>query len=293
LTYYRAPLHFDKLIVVSERFHVKPLFRLFTGDGRFFVLAISQNAVRMLECTRYSYDEIDLAGVPKSMAQALPYDHPEKQTQFHTGTSAPGAGYPRPAIFHGQGVGVDDTKMNLLRYFRRIDKQLQELLPDEQAPLVLAGVEYLLPIYREASHSSHLIHEGIEGNPENLSGRKLHQQAWKIVHPLFNAAQKEAVMQYHRLSDSASDQASNDLEKIVPAAYAGRIETLLAATGVQHWGMFDPRTNKVQLHSEAKPGDEDLLDLAAVQTFLKKGTVYALDPKDMPDDSAVAAIFRY
>jgi hypothetical protein len=137
------------------------------------------------------------------------------------------------------------------------------------------------------------VEEGIEGNPEERSAEILHQRAWEIVHPLFTKAQQEATMQYQRLSNLKSEQASNNLGKIVSAAYGGRVETLFVAMSVQRWGMFDPQSSMVQLHEEAKPGDEDLLDFAAVQTILNRGTVYALEPEKMPEAALLAAVFRY
>lgn len=56
---------------------------------------------------------------------------------------------------------------------------------------------------------------------------------------------------------------------------------------------MDPGTAEVSVHEEAESGDGDLLDLAAVQTLLTSGTVYALDPEEMPDGATVAALFRY
>jgi hypothetical protein len=40
-------------------------------------------------------------------------------------------------------------------------------------------------------------------------------------------------------------------------------------------------------------GSGDLLDFAAAHTFLNGGTVYAVNPPEMPDDGPVAALFRY
>ncbi len=293
LRYYRLPLDFDALVVVSDHFHIKPLFPLFTADGHFFVLAISQNEVRLLQCTQYRAREVDLTGVPTSLAQALRFDDPEKSLQFHTDTSTPGGGGKRPAIFHGHGIGKDDAKSNVLRYFQEIDRGLQELLRDEQAPLVLAGVEYLLPIYQEANSYPYLVEKGIEGNPDELSAEVLHRRAWEIVYPLFAQAQEKAMVEYQRLSNVNSEQASDDLKKIVPAVYGGRVETLFVALGVQRWGRYDPQSGMVELHEEAKPGDEDLLDFAAIQTYLNGGTIYAVAPENMPGDSRIAAIFRY
>ena len=81
----RVPQSFQELAVVSDRFHLKPLLPLLTGDGRFYVLAISQESVRLLEGTRDSVAELDLSDVPQSLAEALKYDDPERQLQFHIG----------------------------------------------------------------------------------------------------------------------------------------------------------------------------------------------------------------
>jgi hypothetical protein len=289
--HYRLPFDFEQLVVVAERFHVKPLLPLLSGDGRFYVLAISQNEIRLLQGTRYSVGELDLEEVPSSLAEALRYDDPEKRFQFHTTTRTPGGRGERPAAFHGHGVGANDAKTDILRYFHRVDEGLQDLLHDEQSPLVLAGVDYLLPIYREANTHPRLVDEGIEGNPEEMRAEELHRQAWAIVHPLFLAAQKEAVAQYERLAGTG--QTSNDVREIVPAAYHGRVQTLFVAVGLQQWGSFDPGTNAIRLREEAEPSDEDLLDFAAVQTFLNGGTVYAVEPEKVPAETPLAAVFRY
>jgi hypothetical protein len=190
-------------------------------------------------------------------------------------------------------ASADDPKDYILRYFHWVDEGLRDLLRDVKAPLVLAGVDYLLPIYKEANTYPYLVDEGIEGNPEELRAEELHQRAWAIVQPRFLEAQKEASAEYKQLAGAGSEQASNDLKKVVRAAYHGRVETLFVAVGLQQWGTFDPETNTVQVHEEAEPGDEDLLDFAAVQTLLNGGTVYAVEPDKVPDEALLAAMFRY
>ena len=286
---YRLPLAFDELVVVSRRFHVKPLLPLLTGDGRFYVLALSQNEVRFLESTRYSVREVELKGVPQGLAEALRYDDKEQQLQFHTPTPV-GRGE-QAAVFHGQGVGADDAKTDILRYFRQIDRGLSALLKDERAPLVLAGVHYLLPIYKEANKYAHLVDEGVLGNPEGVSAEELHDHAWAIVEPHFLKAREEAYLRYEQLA--GTEQASNKLAKVVTGAYQGRIEELFVAVGIQQWGIFDSGAHRVHHHREAEPGDEDLLDFAAVHTLLHGGTVYAVAPDQVPDNTFIAAVFRY
>jgi hypothetical protein len=83
------------------------------------------------------------------------------------------------------------------------------------------------------------------------------------------------------------------VQKAVLAAHHGRIETLFVAVGVQVWGGFDPEKDRVEVHRSPEPGDEDLLDLAAIQTLLKSGTVYAVAPEEVPDQALLAAVLRY
>ncbi len=289
-TYYCLPINFQELVVVTDRFHLKPLLPLLTNDGRFYILALSQNQVRLFQGTRYSVSEISLENLLQNIAEALKYDHAQKQLQFHTGTSQAGGGE-RAAIFHGQGAGNDQQKDNILRYFRQVDKGLQELLKNQQAPLVLAGVEYLFPIYKEANTYPYLIDEGVTGNPDELKAQELHMLAWKILMPHFNQAQKAAVDRYEELAGTG--QTSNHIKEIVPMAYYQLVDTLFVAVGVQRWGNFTPDDNLVELHREQETQDEDLMDFAAIHTLLNGGTVYAVEPELVPDNAPLAAVFRF
>lgn len=286
--FYRLPLRFAEHLVVAERFHIKPLLPLFVGDGHFFVLALSQNQVRLLEGTPRSVDEIDLEGVPGSLAEAVKVDDLRRHLQFHTRTT--GGSGDRPAALHGHDP-ADEAKERILRFFHRLDEGLREVLRDERAPLVLAGVEYLFPLYREANTYPHLLDEGLAGNPEELNSSELHEMAWALVQPHFLQAQQEAAARYAQLAGTG--RTSNEIEEVVGAAYHGRIDVLFAAVGTHQWGRFDAQSGEVEMREEPEPGDEDLVDLASVHTLMSGGAVYAVPHEDMPDSTPVAAIFRY
>lgn len=78
------PVSFEEFVVVSDRYHVKPLLSPFAEDGRFYLLALSKNGVRLMQGTRFGVRELDLPEVPGSLAEALRYDDPEKSIQFRT-----------------------------------------------------------------------------------------------------------------------------------------------------------------------------------------------------------------
>ncbi len=289
---YRLPLGFDELVVTGERFHTKPLLPLFATDGRFFILALSQNEVRLIQCSLYGADEVDLTGVPLSLKEAMRFDDPESQLEFHIASNTPGkGGHLSSAIFHGHGVGTDDAKDNLLRYFQELDKGLNQRLKNEKGPLILAGVGYLLSIYREVSDYPLILTESIEGSPDRLSADSLHGRAIPIIEPLFEKDLAEAVKKYEELVGTG--QTSNDLEEIVIVAHEGRIGTLFVATDFQRWGAFDPDVRKVRLDGESEIKNQDLLDLAALKTLSSGGVVYAKKADELPGGAPVSAILRY
>ncbi len=283
--YYRLPYSFEELVVVTERFHIKPLLPLFSEDGVFYILAVSQNQVRLLQCTRYHVRESTPERVPSNLAEALKYDQPEKQHQFHT--TGPGG----LTISHGHGVSKDYDKVNILRYFQQVDRGLHEVLREEHSPLIVAAVDYLHPIYRDANTYHYLLDEGIEGNPDGLSDEALQEQAWAIVQPYFERGRTEALERYHEAITKGL--ATNDLKQAVLAAYDGRVSTLFVATGVQQWGQFDPERRKVLLYKERKPGVQDLLDFVTASTLTKGGNVYAVEREQVPGGTPIAALFRY
>ena len=283
--WYRAPLRFQELAIVADRFHVKPMLSLLAEDGHFFILALSQSEVRLFEATRESVTEVHLESLPTSMADALQLDEPEKTLQSRT--TGPGGA----TVFHGHGAGGDEAKDRIMRYFRQIDHGLRDFLRDERAPLVLAGVGYLLPLYREVNSYPQIPVEEIHGNPEEMPPDTLRERAWGIVAPRFAQAKQSAIDQYSRLRGTGL--ASSEIEVIIPAAVHGRVAVLFVAVGTQHWGVYDADSGALELHQEPLPGDEDLLNAAAMNTLATGGTVFAMQPQEVPGESAAAAVFRY
>ncbi len=150
-------------------------------------------------------------------------------------------------------------------------------------------MDYLHPIYLQANTYAQLLAQGIEGNPDRLSSKELHDRAWPLVKPLFETAQQRAAAQYRQLV--GTEHVSGDLEAVVAAAYAGRVETLFVALGRQVWGVFDATAGSTERHEEASQGDVDLLDFAAAHTLVHGRTVYAVEPDQVPSGTNVAAIF--
>jgi len=291
--YYRVPISLPEIAVVTNRFHLKPLLPLLT-DGQFLVLALSLKQVRLIQGTPQSVREVPIPNAPHSLEECV-YKYiitPERLPDDYAGVSAQ-ARAKGIGVMHSHAVDENEVKQRIWEYCRDVDKALHEPLRNQRVPLVLAGVDYILPMFRDASAYQHIVKESIVGNPDDTKDDELRQQAWKIVRPVFDKRVQAAAERYGDLSGTA--KASADPKDVVAAAYFGRVYQLFVATGKQQWGAFNPETMEVEVHDhpDAVPGDEDLLDFAAIHTLINDGEVFAVEPERVPGQALVAAVFRY
>ncbi|MBC8870612.1 MAG: hypothetical protein H8E44_14410 [Planctomycetes bacterium] len=285
---FRIPLELDETVIVNRRFQVKPLLPLLGSNDRYFVLAFSQNRVRFFKGSRFGLDEMTIDGMPKDMDQALNLDGADRGSQVHSAMR--GDQGKQSAVFHGQGGSREAAKDDLAQYFRMIDTALRDTLRGQRAPLFLAAVQYLLPIYREVSSYAHIAKKELPGNPDHSPEHELHVRVWPLVESFAEDAREAAAAKYRKLAGTG--KTSDDIRQIVPAAHQGQVETLFVDRSDHQWGVFEPDTGKLELRSPQQPGDDDLLDYAAVQTLLHRGGVYAV-PSDQSPSPPAAAVFRY
>lgn len=288
---YKLPVAPDELTVVSERLHLKPLLPLLTDDGRFYILALSLQNARLLEATRYSVSEVPLAGVPTSLAEALRFDDdPEPTLRAYAATGTKGGAGDR---LGAQGAAdAPDRKENTLRFFKAFDKGLKKMLEPrgDRVPLVFVGNVINFPIYQEANHYNGLLDRHVEGTPEE-SDDALRDRAWAVVAPMFEERRSRDAEAYAVKAGSDPERTSASLADVLPAAHDARVQTLFVPLHERRWGRYDPEARTVDL-SETRTG-YDLFDLAAVQTLNSGGTVYAVEPDNMPGDGEVAAVYRF
>lgn len=288
--YYKLPVQFTERAVVRKSFHLKPLFPLLSSDGMFYILALSQKDARLLRGTQSTIEEMDLSKVVERFETEFGEELSEQYLQFYTG--APASGKAHPAIYYGHGGEIDSAqKERLLKYFRFIDREIQDLIGNKYVPIILACVDFLAPLYKASNKHTVLFEETIKGNPENISSQELHKKAWEIVKPHFQQKQEEAKERYHNLKGTG--KTSNNILEILPASYHGRISDLFVTKDLQQWGYFDPESENIKLTDEQETGTEDLIDLAAAKSYANNGSVFALEYEQMPDTAPAAAIFRW
>ncbi len=272
---FRLAEPFTPRLVVGTRFIVRPLLPLLSADGVYYVLAISRNETRLLEGTRQGAKEIEVDELPPNMARALSRRGREgerlPQKQWH---------------------GDEGQKTLYRKYFLQIDRVLRPFFGGRSEPLVIAGVDYLLPIFREATGYRQIVPDGIPGNPEELSAAEIHAKAWPLVEPLLDAPRREALERLDSLR--GTDRVTDDVATVLGAAYDGRVQTLFLDLEASMFGTFDSETRETVVHgADAGVEGDDLASLAGRWVYDRGGEVYATTNAELPDGTPLAAIMRY
>jgi hypothetical protein len=285
----RLPLAFVESLTVHRRLNIKPLLPVADRGERFLLLALSQNHVRLLDVTRSGVKEVAVKGLPKNKRQALNYDGADRGEQIHEGMR--GNLGKQAGIFHGQGGVKDTAKIDLTQFFQTINRALDPVLRQESVPLLLAGVDYLLPRFRQTSSYAHLVERHWAGNCDLLSSQQLHERSWEIMRPYFDRPRREALEKLRALLGTG--KASTDIAEVAGAATTGKIDVLFVDVRREQMGTIDPNLGKAVICDRACDGSEDLVNLAMVETLLHGGTVFAAEPHESPVSRPLAAIFRY
>ncbi len=286
--YSTFPIRFKDYAEVNAHFYLLPLMPVFNGDGRFFILALSLNQVRLFEGTRDHVTEIPVEDlIPQTMEETVGADYEQKSLQ-HRSAQTGGT----QSMYHGHGRSKDFRKEEIVKHLREVDRSLTEVLSGHDAPLVLACVDYLLPVYREVNSYSNLYRKNVSGSPDELLMQDLHQKAWPLLEDYFLKHRREVLKQYDFLASKG--RTASIIADVVYAAEEGRIDTLFVEKDRQVFGIMDGESNGVQIQEEKTKENQCLLDMAAKKAFLQGARVYLLDKEEMPDkESVVTATLRY
>ncbi len=274
-------------IVVEDTFYVTPLIPIMVSKEYFYLLVISKKKIKLFKGDAFGMEYIPVEGLPQGLAEEL--GDTDVATTFRTG----GRGGTGGANFHGLGGGNNnDDKAYIANYLETADDVIwKQVLHGENAPLLLAGVEYLIPIYKSVCDYKYIWEDYLTGNHERDDLQTLYKLAAEKMQPYFQQRQNKALDNFG--NQSATQLTSSAINEIIPATYYGRVSHLFVKRNEHIWGTFDDMTNELNFTDQHAEGAQDLVDNAVVQTLLNGGEVFLLDEDKILAQSALAAIFRY
>jgi hypothetical protein len=287
---YAVHVRCDELCIVGKYFHIVPLVCSLAENASFYILAVSQNQVRLLHGTRAEMEEVTVTDLPSNLQQALRLDPREPNLQAHQAHTDMQK-HKEGLVFHGHGGEPDAAEDEILGYCREIERALWPILRNHNDPMVFAGVDYIFPVYREVNRYQYLLPTPIIGNPELWSAVDLRQRAWSIIEPTLDDRRKAALSKYGDCIPQG--RTSNSIEDILIAASAGAVETLFIDPTVKRTGAFDVDRLAIQIDDEPQEVSEDLINLAATIVLRNSGMVMPLASANIPGGGPMAAIMRY
>jgi len=282
---YHVPLRPRELAVVGDRFTITPLLPAINAQGRFFLLTLTQDEVRLFKGTALALEPVAVDGLALAAWTTMPRP---RAPQVHAFLADRG-GQGTRAVCHGIGRDSDERKTRTLQHFRGTDRALRQVLDGDQSPLVLAGVRHLQALYRAVNTHPRLLDQGIDGNPEQTNREELQRHAWALVEREMRRGASTAIERYHALRGTG--RTVGTLEDVLRAAIEGRVETLLVDESACTRESRNHGRSVLRLGSPPMMGER--LESAVVTTLGRDGAVFVVPDLEMPEPSPAAAILRY
>jgi hypothetical protein len=149
--------------------------------------------------------------------------------------------------------------------------------------------------FRRLTRNPLLLDQSIAWTPSRSRMQELHSAA-RAALEAHRAQQQDVTERVGRAI--ARDQGSADLQKLLEASEAGRIQELAVASDGAAWGRIErddigrPRA-LLRSSLERKAGDVDLLDVVASKSFRSGALVKARTREELPHGSMIVGSFRY
>lgn len=270
---YRLANTLSDMVEVSDRFHLKPLLRAITFPHSAHVLAVSENAVRLVEVSsNLPATEIRVPGLPKDAASAV--------GKASINDSGPGR----------RVHGLEGQKVRLGQYIRKIDTALRPILANSDMPVILASALPVDALFRSLS-SVNLLPQTIETSPDRMTEAELAAAA----RPVLDAHYQNRINGFHTLFEQRAGQnrATNDLSDAARAATFGGIESLMVDFDSVTNGRVDEETGAITFDTGGNAVNYGVVDEIAGRALRSGARVMAVRKTDLPGEKELAAILRY
>jgi hypothetical protein len=291
---HKLPVEVAEELFIGAHFCIRPLLPLIDSAGRFWVLTVSAGRTRLYQGTRWGFDEFPGLVLPQGIQEI--YD----ETVYQEAHKASPVGRPQrgaAGLAKAQALGEapeELRKTELLELLHRIANAVEPAIKSQPAPVVLVAHPEIQGNFRDIAKWKELLPEGIQENPDAMTPEQLHRKASPLIMPREEQDRSAALGQLGSMLGTGNNgRATTIPEEIVKAARYGRVDRLFLSDGDPLWGWFDERHDRIVAHRDPVPGDDDLLDYAAVMTLRQGGNVTVVDRTQLPPTGPAAAILRY
>ncbi len=271
---FRLANSLSSMVQVSDRFHLTPLLRAVSFANAALVLAVSENAVRLIEVhPDLPPSEVKVPGLPRDAASAV-----GKSTLNDRS--------------HSRRIhGSEGQNVRLRQYARKIDAALRPILAGRDTPLILAAQDRMASIYGSVNSYPHLAGEHVSVTADRTSDAELASEARVILDRLNTERVAELNALFHERASAA--RATTDISDAARAVMQGAIEVLLVDIDAEMPGTIDAASGAVTFADTPSADTYDIVDEIAAQALATGASVVGVRKEDLPGESPLAAILRF
>lgn len=313
---YKLQREVPEFAAAADSFHTKPLLRIVQSSDRFHVLGLDRKKIRLYVGNRDSIAEITLhEDVPATLEEALGGEVTEQHstvasyggTKFSTpvsrvsgsgsdrgaGAGQTGTGTQAPAaMHHGHGGRSDEIDKDTIRFFRVIDKAIQEHYSEPTGlPLILASLPEYHGEFAKISNNRFLLERKVGKHPDSLDNDELRELAWEAFRPEYTSRLEKLKEEFG--TAQAHDKGSSDPAEVGRAIVEGRVRLMLVDADKRISGRYDPEFGKIEKTDNDVAVTDDLLDDLGEAAFKRGADLVVVPSDDMPVDTGIAAIYRF
>ena len=271
-------------VAVGHGFDVLPLVPFVEPDGRFYALALDRESPTLYRGDRLGLEEAATGVMERSLEQIRGMTELPGTVGFHSagrGGAGRGLGYAQAS-----GESAEDYEKTELDVFARgVAHAAEDLLKSETAPLVPVGEPGLLGLFRKHCRYPGLTEDAVVKSPAGLDADELFRATLAVAEAPLAAPAREAVARVAEGHNRDDGSASIAPTKIADAAAQGRVGTLLLARAAGGGAL--------RVIEEGPKEARALCARILGETLKHGGAVMAVEPDDLPGESAVAALFRF
>lgn len=289
--YYVLNRDVEEYAEVSKQFYIKPLIRNYQSYDKYHVLALSKDEFKLYEGSRYSFEQVNLGEEVITKKEDLLADE-EKGRVINFGSYKGARGDGAGVSIHGHNTKQEAVERDTRKFFRYIDHTINKNYSlGTDTPLILITLPENQGEFRKISKNKNLLERGINRSPDSVNVEELNKIVWEVIEPIYLKKTEDLLEQYE--NSKSEFIASRDPLEIAYGCEMGRVDTLIVEADRVIPKVYDKESRKLMEGDLKSPEVGDLINQLAIMTISQGGEVIVLPKERFPEESGVAAIFRY